>query len=278
MPFLECQQRLYPLRQGENRIGQGANVNVRLSALPLTDQLAIGVERVGCFAWTAGNVEGVSINGKPLSGEPIPLFHGDRICVNGTTLQFVDDESRASTLDVPLPTSASFDRTKAALDRGPLNWQTPPLQQRKVVAVLRHLSSDQAYVIGNTDFRIGREKRCDLIIPDPFVSRFQAEISVAQGQYMLRQIGRAATKVNGSKLCEPRALKPGDLINIAGHEYAFSRRPPTAEEIVGSVEVTPIGGDVPHAPTVRHGHSLSSPVFNWILVAATIALAALVLF
>ncbi len=277
MPFLECQQRLYPLRQGENRVGRAANISVRISELPFPDQLAIDVESVGCFAWIAGDVEGISINGRPLSGEPIPLFHGDRICFNGTTLQFIDDGSKLPSLDAPPATAEPSERGEATANTDLLSLQTPPLQQRKVVAVLRHLSSNQAYIIRDSDFRIGREKRCHLIIPDPSVSRLQAEISVAPGQYMLRHLGRSSTRVNGRKLSEPHLLKPGDIIKIASHEFVFSRRPAAAEEIARSDEVTPIRGAVPEAPTVQQARSSGTPLVTWMLVVATAALAAFLL-
>ncbi|NIR30078.1 MAG: FHA domain-containing protein, partial [Gammaproteobacteria bacterium] len=52
---------------------------------------------------------------------------------------------------------------------------TPPDSERRVVAVLRRLDNNQSYMIDRASFRIGREKRSDLIIPDRKISRLHAE-------------------------------------------------------------------------------------------------------
>ena len=155
--------------------------------------------------------------------------------------------------------------------------RTPEAQQCKVVAVLRRLDTNQAYVVGDVDFRIGREKRCDLIIPDPSVSRLHAEISIVGGRYLLRDLGRVATQVNGRRLDQPHPLKPGDVIRIAGYEFVFARRPATAEEIVRSGEVTPVRSAVPDAPTLQYAGSGSGRGIAWILILGAAGLVALVL-
>lgn len=69
---------------------------------------------------------------------------------------------------------------------------------------------------------IGREKHCDVVIPDPEVARSHAVIFAAGGQWLLGHLpARSVTLVNGqpaSLLC----LNDGDEIDVVGRRIRFA--------------------------------------------------------
>ncbi len=282
MPFVEAGQRMYPLRAGENLLGAGPECDVRLPDLRTRDRVAIAVEELGAFVWATGEDGAAAINGRPLSAEATPLFHGDRILIDGATLVFVDDDpasvQRAADRAAgagpdPAGAASAAPRQRAAPADG--NGAREPAP--RVVGVLRNLGDGRNYVIDREGFRLGREKRCDIVIPDPAVSRLHAEISFVRGNYLLRDLGRTGTKVNGRKISEPHRLQVGDTIEVGGHEFAFSRRPVDAEGLIRQEEITPIRNQVPDAPTVgvnslQLGGGTSA--LTWILLAIAMGLGA----
>jgi pSer/pThr/pTyr-binding forkhead associated (FHA) protein len=292
VPFIEFRQQLYPLRLGENLIGSSAQANIRLPDLPDDCELAISLEGESALAWASGEGPRVSINGQRLTTEPVSLFSGDEISVEDSSLLFpliyVDNGSEAALA----PRSSKPHRAPAAVADGIVESQagtsnvesdlmtrvTPPVAERKVVGVLRRFDNNRAYIVDGSGFRIGREKHCDLIIPDKSVSRLHAEIAVQGNDYVLQDAGRIPTKVNGKEIGGPYTLKVGDVIQIGDHEFAFIRRPATAEEIVGKGEVTPVRSAVPDAPTVMPGKVKKggSRMFNYVLLALLLALLGLI--
>lgn len=283
MPFIEFQQNLYRLREGDNVVGSGDSAALRLPNLTPDDRLTISVETMGAFAWTPGDSERVAINGRRLTREPVPLFNGDRLSLNGSTVVYIDDGGEATVqMERRAPAAVAggaieSDTRKAAVDAELMRRATPPEPEVRVVAVLRRLDNGQAYIVDRAGFRIGREKRCDLIIPDRSVSRLHAEITFSRGAYLLRCLGRTSTRVNGRPIAEPYRLRVGDKISIGGYEFAFARRPMKAEEIVPPNEVTPIRSSVPDAPTVPAAGTGRSRLITWLIVLAGAGIAALML-
>ncbi len=99
MPFIVYDQRLYLLNAGQNRLGSGTDVDVQLPEMSEGCHVGIHVERAGSYAWVSGDVEeGVTINGHPIDEEPVPLFDGDQLTVQGqdgrSILYFIDDSAR----------------------------------------------------------------------------------------------------------------------------------------------------------------------------------------
>lgn len=283
MPFIQFQQRLYRLKSGENLIGSDQAAAIRLQELGDGYRLAISVGDFGAFAWAVGAAGPIAINDRPLQRDPAPLFNGDRLCVNGCTIVFIDDGGE-DTIKMDAPVPAAVARTVAESEADPglvapelLRRQTPPEEERRVVAVLRRLDNNQSYIIDRSGFRIGREKRSDLIIPDRKISRLHAEITYQKGQYLLRDLGRTATKVNGRKIGEPYKLQVGDVVQIGRYEFAFLRRVASAEDIVRKNEVTPVRALVPDAVTVGSTGPRGSRALSWILYLALAAAAALIL-
>ncbi len=297
MPSIEFRQQLYPLRSGENLIGPSEQSTVRLPDLPPGCVLGISIETLGAFAWSAGDNCEIVINGQRLSKEPVPLFSSDQISIQDSTLvfplTFIDDASeptervlaRAGRRQAPAAVAGGHVESAAgtgAVSPEMLTRMTPPVVQRKIVAVLRRMDDGQAYAIDGAGFRIGREKHCDLIIPDQSVSRLHAEITYTAGKYVLREVGRADTKVNGKKVHGNHTLGVGDVIQIGKVELAFLRRPETAEEIIEPGDVMPVRGTVPDAPTVMPGRpkvaARGSRGFNYVLLTLLVIMLSVIVF
>jgi pSer/pThr/pTyr-binding forkhead associated (FHA) protein len=146
------------------------------------------------------------------------------------------------------------------------------------VAVLRRLDNNQAYIIEQGGFRSCLHKRCDLITPDRSVSRLHAEITFSRGHYLLRDLGRTSTRINGRKSSGPYKLQVGDIVQVGKYEFAFARRPVSAEEIVRAYEITPVRSAVPDAITVGFTRAGGSRrVLSWLVFLVLAGLAALVL-
>lgn len=98
MPFIVYDQRLYLLNAGHNRLGSGADVDVHVPALSNGCHIGIHVERRGSYAWVTGEGEQVEINGHAIHTDPVPLFDGDELTVQGgsadSILYFIDDSAR----------------------------------------------------------------------------------------------------------------------------------------------------------------------------------------
>jgi hypothetical protein len=283
VPFIEFQQRLYKLRSGENLVGSDEANSIRLQELGDGYRVAISVEDYGVFAWAEQNAGPIAINDRPLKRDPVALFNGDRLSLNGCTIVFIDDGGE-DTIKMDAPVPAAVARTVAESEANPgavapelLRRVTPPEEERRVVAVLRRIDNNQSYIIGRSGFRIGREKRSDLIIPDRKISRLHAEITFQKGQYLLRDLGRTKTMVNGRKIGEPYKLRVGDVVQIGKYEFAFLRRVASGEDIVKANEITPVRAMVPDAVTIGTTGPRGSRLLSLILYLALAAAAALIL-
>lgn len=171
--------------------------------------------------------------------------------------------------------------SQASAAEPPTFLQPEPSEKHEVqtVAVLKKTSDGSSYVIAGSGFRIGREKRCDLVVPERSVSRLHAEIAIVGSQYLLRDLGRGGTKVNGKQLSEPHKLRVGDTIEIGSSEFVFARRPADASDLIQPNDITPIISNVEDAPTMVALRRGGSSWFTWVLLLIAIgAAAALVVF
>jgi pSer/pThr/pTyr-binding forkhead associated (FHA) protein len=296
VPYIEFRQQLYPLHKGENLLGPDAGADIRLPELPAGCYLGISVESEGTFARATGNGGEISVNGRTLSDQPVPLFDGDQITVQDSALVFplifVDDlrpaadAERAASRPAAAAAASSVaeaEASTAAVNHERLTRVTPPQSERKFVTALRRVDNGQFHVIEGSSFRIGREKHCDLVIPDPAVSRLHAEITLSRGHYLLREHGRTPTMVNDRELHGHHKLQVGDVIRIGKYEFAFVRRPATAEDLRPAADTTPVRSAVPDAPTVMPGRpekkkESGSRAFQLVLLALLVLMFGLILF
>jgi pSer/pThr/pTyr-binding forkhead associated (FHA) protein len=304
VPFLELNQRLHPLQAGENLLRSDPEADLCIPQFDPGQQVTIRVERVGALVWAVGAGQAL-LNGQPISSRPSALRHGDHLSLNGSQLVYLDHavqhavqpvaiaEESTIPMGVTIPMQVAPPKRAAAEMDSDLEVRAvaaggsrspgaavPPQAPRaiepaspvmddapaEVVAVLKKLEDGPSYVIDKCGFRIGREKRCDLVIPEKSVSRLHAEIAYLGGNYLLRDLGRGGTTVNGEKLEQPHKLRVGDTVEIGGHKFAFARRPATAEGLVRPGDVTPIYSAIEEAPTMIAVRRKSNRAFTWLLV------------
>jgi len=94
------------------------------------------------------------------------------------------------------------------------------------------LVSDQkghAYSIGSTPVTIGRDSVSHVVVDDPSVSRFHAEVRMeTQGRkpvYLFRSMGAAGSSINGESVKAERKLAEGDTITIGSAVLRFTQEP-----------------------------------------------------
>lgn len=78
---------------------------------------------------------------------------------------------------------------------------------------------------------IGRAKDCDVVLRDPCISAYHAQIYRSHGEYYILDLSSTnGTSVNSQSIGRfPQLLKPGDLISISACRLAFQEYGETAE-------------------------------------------------
>jgi FHA domain-containing protein/uncharacterized protein DUF1707 len=72
---------------------------------------------------------------------------------------------------------------------------------------------------------IGRASECECVVTHPSVSRRHAELRRAGDAWLLRDLGsRNGTRVNGMRVTEEVAVRPGDQLNLGGVRYRLGAR------------------------------------------------------
>lgn len=75
--------------------------------------------------------------------------------------------------------------------------------------------------IGLKKVLIGRSKKCGIYIPEPHISRHQAEIYFKDNNYVIENLGRNSIIVINGKQIEKHVLRDGDHLSIGNWEYVF---------------------------------------------------------
>jgi pSer/pThr/pTyr-binding forkhead associated (FHA) protein len=103
----------------------------------------------------------------------------------------------------------------------------------------------EAYEIGRGPLGIGRDPVSHVILLDPAVSRFHAEVRTTTTGYTLVSMGATGTVLNGKPVNSPRLLTEGDEIGIGDHTFRFTRQRPAGDVVV----VEPPDVEEDHVPT-----------------------------
>lgn len=109
--------------------------------------------------------------------------------------------------------------------------------------------------------KIGRELDNDVVLVDPKVSRYHAQIALEQGQWILTDLGSAnGTELNGAVITAPTPLNSGDQINFGETRLIF-RLPSHSdtETPVTSVPTSMASGSLP-LPAATPSRTVSAPV------------------
>lgn len=213
MPFIQLNDKQFPLRMGDVRIGTGADADIRLPGPDGPEaQAVIGLAADGSAVVRRGSdVAVVRVNGVQLGVEPSPLIHGDKIDVYGTELTFGDDKKGGSTQYI-----SAMNVPQMASGPAKVNKPTAATGGRLVSLV-----DGREYQITGSGLMIGRDPSCDVVVPSTEVSRRHAEIVVRADGYVVNDMSTNGVFVNGERVQQSRVLGRADVIKIANEELRF---------------------------------------------------------
>jgi pSer/pThr/pTyr-binding forkhead associated (FHA) protein len=90
----------------------------------------------------------------------------------------------------------------------------------------------EAYQLGTAPLGIGRDPVSHVIVLDPAVSRFHAEVRSAGDGYTFTSMGATGSTLNGEKVAKPARLNEGDMIGIGDTVFRFTRQRPAPDVVV----------------------------------------------
>ncbi len=156
-------------------------------ATPLTSRrhARVGIREGRHFVADLGSANGTLLNGERLRGEARWLNSGDTLRIGGESLRFVAGEATAF-------------------------GESPPAG-----------AAPRAVRVEGEQLTIGRDEANDVVLDDPNVSRFHAEIVTGGGAAELRDLGsRNGTRVDGEAVTRAR-LEVGSEIRIGAFRLLF---------------------------------------------------------
>ena len=214
MAVLQLNDEQFPLSEGINRIGAGADAD-----LVLPTDAAMGVqaviERTGDHAVAirrAAPQSEVRVNGVLLGAEPTPLMHGDKVEVAGLEMRFADESKRGATHYMSaeaIPSTGGARRTGTARPVAPSGGR------------LVSLVDGKEYAVPDDGLVIGRDAGCDVVVPRNEVSRRHAEIAPTEDGYVVRDTSSNGVYVNGDRIQGSQRLARSDVIRVGGEEFRF---------------------------------------------------------
>ncbi|NUQ19656.1 MAG: FHA domain-containing protein [Gemmatimonadaceae bacterium] len=226
MPVLETGGTIRELNDGETVVGSGANATWRLGGADLAARhftVALGDDgQATVKSCSTQNV--VLVNGRQLGVRPLPLADGDTIAAGTARFVYAKD--------------ASSLRPATNADNSP--------------AYLVDERARMAFPLARRSVSIGRDAGSIVVVRDPQVSRFHADVRTEAGAHVLYSMGSAGTLVNGHGVAAPRVLESGDKIEIGQTTLLFVRGnlPPGVKVSQGPV---PAEEDWSRRPTVSAG-------------------------
>ena len=205
MPFLESQGEVREIGSGELLVGSGTQAGWRIPSADLAARhFAVVTSAAGPHLRPLSSQHLVVVNGRAV-GEPVPLNDGDVIAAG----------------------TARFLYLEAAEGTRPEGWDAP---QRE--GYLVDEASRQAYPLDRRAVTIGRDAASRVVLRDPTVSRFHADVRREAGQYVLYSMGSAGTQVNGRRAAGAHLLEEGDRIEIGDSALIFTHTAPAGMTIV----------------------------------------------
>lgn len=219
MPVIMVNDQQYTLRPGPNRLGGGADADVRVA-----DNDSLGVQAI---VDVAGNQQAVirryslratvRVNGVPLV-EPTPLIHGDKVEIAGQEMFYSDDTKAGATSYV-----SSADVAALAQKRSGPARATAATGGRLVSLV-----DGKEYTVSEDGISIGRDASCVVVVAQNEVSRNHAEVNPVATGYEIRDVSANGVFVNGVRIDRRQVLSRADVIRIGSEEFRFYADVPVA--------------------------------------------------
>lgn len=182
---------------GDLIIGSGSQATWRLSGRDLAARhFRVQANGAGARVLPASAQNIVVLNGSQVPLDGADLNSGDVIAAGSARFVFLDaqDSPRPEPVTEPLP------------------------------AFLINTQARRGYALRKRVVQIGREIGCSIVLKDPTVSRFHADIRSEGGEYVIYSMGSAGTTVNDAAVTVPCMLTEGDRVTIGDTTFAFTRR------------------------------------------------------
>jgi pSer/pThr/pTyr-binding forkhead associated (FHA) protein len=218
MPSIILGRERFALPIGETRVGGTGDDALPFAALRALPTVAVlfltPSERVSL--WPAADGAGVvMVNGGPLGSEPVPVTHGTRIDVAGVQLVFRDSRETGATGEtVTLP------REQYGLASDD-DADVPTPDMSPDGARLTRRGTGATVDIPDSGLVIGRDADSDLVTAGVEVSRRHAVLRRSDRGYVLTDVSRNGTFVNGRRIKGSRVLRVGDVVRIGQEELQF---------------------------------------------------------
>jgi Protein of unknown function (DUF3662)/FHA domain len=139
----------------------------------------------------------------------------------GIQTRVVQPENEPEPVDAPEPVEERSGRTMIYSAAG---RSAEPLEER---ARARHerallILDGRRLVVGAEGAKLGRSRRCDIVIDDHNVSREHAELRPRGGSWVLTDLGSTnGSSVNGRRIDAPTVIKPGDDVELGSASMKF---------------------------------------------------------
>jgi hypothetical protein len=227
MPVIQVNNQHYSLKVGTTLVGAGDEADVPIpahEALGVQAVVEVGPDRSASIR-RASPAAVVRVNGVALGVEPTPLLHGDRVEVAGHELLFAEDHRAGAT---------QYLQTREPATTAP-HWTGTELGTGATRGRLVSLVHGREYAIPATGIVMGRDAGCDVVVPQPDVSRRHAEIVPAQAGYVLTDLSTNGVLVNGERVKYSVLLKRGDVIRLGSEELRFHAEAASSETTGRSV-------------------------------------------
>jgi predicted component of type VI protein secretion system len=253
MPYLELEgssnQDAPRELSGDTIVGSGSQAGWRLHNFDLAARhFRVRISSDGsCTVAPCSSQNVVVVNGAPASSRGEALSSGDAIAAGSARFIFLEQVTD------PRPAPSAAPEPAFLLDG----------------------SEGVGYPLEKRVTQVGREIGCAVVLRDPTVSRFHADIRAEAGEFVLYSMGSSGTLVNGNPVNSPKMLVPRDQIRIGSSTLSFIRGSLPTGVKIGSFDPRKDAA-IHRRPTMTGGRAISArAAMGNPLVMAAIAAAAL---
>lgn len=211
MPFLDQDGTRIPLG-ADTTIGSGAQANHRIQGQDLAARhFTVRIESNGAATIApTGDASIVSVDGVQVPRSGTTLRDGAVIAAGQARFVF------------------------AAGDQAPRG----AAPATAVPAYLIDTTARRAYELGGRTIQIGRDAGAGIVLKDPTVSRFHADVRGEAGGHALYSSGATGTFLNEEPVSAPRLLRDNDEIRVGRLTLVYTRTVPPGLKVV-----PPAGGE-----------------------------------
>jgi pSer/pThr/pTyr-binding forkhead associated (FHA) protein len=216
MPLLKSGADRVALRTGTNTLGGRGVDAVPVAALafqPAVAVITVQGEGPAIIQRSTASVV-VRLDDQPLGVGPVELHHGAHIDFPGCRLTYETEAAGAT----------SVQPATGVADRGPVtaHGERQRSSQSTISARLLNVKTGEPFPLPTSrKIVVGRDDKCDLVLPGEGVSRRHASISPVPGGYLLADESSNGTIVNGERIGRTHILEHGDLLLLHDEELRF---------------------------------------------------------